>query len=198
MRISTANASGVLIRTLTHKKQKMWPQGRRAGCMQVWRQMGHSRSAVVGVPTAAAAAAVGAGAGSWLGEPSVAVNKSFSITYRIVYNNSSKLDSISSYLLSCWKFSVNHLRQRLPQPLRWTGRRRDQLTLWVDAQCPQIVYLPHRRRCLRDSQWDAYCWYWGRSYCCCCCCYRCRLLHAVATCYFFQVLHTTKTHTQPT
>jgi len=33
------------LRTLTHKKQKMWPQGRRAGWMQVCRQIGHSKAA---------------------------------------------------------------------------------------------------------------------------------------------------------
>lgn len=114
--------------------------------------MGHSRAAVLGVATAAAAAvAVGAGSGSVLEEPSVAVNKHFIITCRIVCSNSSKLDSILSNLLPCWKFSVNHLQQRLPQLLRWTVRRRDRLTVWEDAQCPQIVYLPHRRRCYRDS-----------------------------------------------
>lgn len=74
-----------MIRTLTHKKQKMWPHGRRAGCMQVWRQMGHSKAAVAGLATPAAAApVVGAVAGSVLiDEPSGAVNKSFSITCRI-------------------------------------------------------------------------------------------------------------------
>lgn len=35
------------LRTLTHKKQKMWPHGRRAGWMQVCRQMGHSSGAAV-------------------------------------------------------------------------------------------------------------------------------------------------------
>lgn len=31
------------ILTFTHRKQNIWPHGKRAGCIQVCKQMGHSK-----------------------------------------------------------------------------------------------------------------------------------------------------------